>query len=419
MMFEKLLEMDNVRVLLRKIRFCIVLPLYQKMLVLRIRRKRKISVVFIASSLAMWRYQNLYELLCEHSRFNVSIVLLPIRRYAKEQQQNEIVKLMEYFDSLNIKYFVGGEDTSFDIRTNLQPDVLFYPYPYSGSHIGKDDFYYFRDRLLCYYPYAFWMSIGDWSYNELLHNYAWKLFYSTELHRKDAKRYAENRGCNVEVVGYPNADNFLRKEHHNFWKPQMSRKKRVIWAPHFTISLEGIVKQSNFLWLSGFMLELAEAYSDRIQFVFKPHPHLFDELCKCEEWGRDKAENYYAQWEKRENTQLETGEFVDLFMTSDAMIHDSGSFSVEYHYSKNPVMYIADNFEQQVAEKGEFGKLAMRQHYVGKCKDDIINFIENVVLKGDDPMKQGREEFYREYLLPPNGKTVAENTMDVFLKAFC
>ena len=82
-------------------------------------------------------------------------------------------------------------------------------------------------------------------------------------------------------------------------------------------------------------------------------------------------------------------------------------------------MYIADNFEQQVEEKGEFGKLAMRQHYVGKCKDDIINFIENVVLKGDDPMKQGREEFYREYLLPPNGKTVAENTMDIFLKTFC
>lgn len=412
-------DMTKIRLFLRQIRFRIVHPLYQKILVWRLRRKKKINVVFIASSLAMWRYQNLYEVLCKHSRFNVSIVLLPIRRHAKEQQQNEIVKVKQYFDSLNIKYYVGGEDTSFNIRAELQPDVLFYPYPYAGSHIGKDDYYYFRDRLLCYYPYAFWMSIGDWSYNELLHNYAWKLFYSTELHRKDARKYAENRGRNVEVVGYPNADNFLRKKYIDVWKPQISRKKRVIWAPHFTISLAGIVKQSNFLWMAGFMLELAEDYSDNIQFVFKPHPHLFDELCKSEEWGRDKTLHYYEEWTKRENTQLETGEFIDLFMTSDAMIHDSGSFCVEYHYTRNPVMYIADNFEQQVAEKGEFGKLAMRQHYVGKCKDDIINFIENVVLKGDDPMKQGREEFYREYLLPPNGKTVAENTMDVFLKAFC
>jgi hypothetical protein len=106
-------------------------------------------------------------------------------------------------------------------------------------------------------------------------------------------------------------------------------------------------------------------------------------------------------------------------MTSDAMIHDSGSFSVEYHYSGNPVLYIADNFEQQVAEKGELGKLAMHQHYVGKCKEDIIRFIEEVVLNENDPMKEGRKEFYNQFLLPPNGKSVAENTMDVFLNAFC
>jgi hypothetical protein len=119
------------------------------------------------------------------------------------------------------------------------------------------------------------------------------------------------------------------------------------------------------------------------------------------------------------NTQLETGGFIDLFMTSDAMIHDSASFSVEYHYSGNPVLYIAENFEQQVAEKGELGKLALRQHYVGKCEEDIIHFIEEVVLNGNDSMKASRRGFYEQYLLPPNGKTVAENTMDVFLKTFC
>ena len=120
-----------------------------------------------------------------------------------------------------------------------------------------------------------------------------------------------------------------------------------------------------------------------------------------------------------ENTQLQTGEFVDLFMTSDAMIHDSGSFGVEYHYSGNPVMYIADNFEEQVAEMAEFGQLAMRQHYVGKSKEDIIKFIEDIVLGGNDPMKEQRLRFVNEYLLPPNGKTVVQNTMDILLKELC
>ena len=106
-------------------------------------------------------------------------------------------------------------------------------------------------------------------------------------------------------------------------------------------------------------------------------------------------------------------------MTSDAMIHDCGSFTVEYHYSENPVMYVSQNFVEQLKEKNEFGKLAMNHHYVGKTKEDIIAFIENIVLAGNDPMKPRRQQFKKDYLLPPNGKTVAENTMEVFLKAFC
>ena len=386
---------------------------------MRLRRKERINVVFIASTLAMWRYQKIYELMSKCSRFNVSIVLLPFVAYSKEQQCEDVSKLKVYFDSCGVKYYLGGKETAFDIRTKLNPDVLFYPQPYIGNYEPQYDYYNFRDRLLCYSPYAFWISTGDWSYNYLFHNYAWKLFYSTPLHLNDAKVYAENRGRNVEVVGYPNADNFLRKGHCDVWKPQMSRKKRVIWAPYFIIFPGATSQQSNFLWMADFMLELTERYVNTIQFAFKPHPRLITELYKHEKWGKEKANRYYEQWSTRENTQVETGEFVDLFMTSDAMIHDSGSFCVEYHYSGNPAMYIAENFEEQVEEKGDFGKLAMHQHYVGKCKEDIINFIENVVLNGNDSMKSSREKFYKQYLLPPNAKTVAENMMDVFIKTFC
>ena len=92
---------------------------------------------------------------------------------------------------------------------------------------------------------------------------------------------------------------------------------------------------------------------------------------------------------------------------------------MEYHYSENPVMYIAQNFEEQVEDKNDFGKLAMNLHYVGKEKQDIIDFIDNVVLKGDDPLKLKRQRFKQDYLLPPNGKTVAENTMDVLIRELC
>lgn len=368
----------------------------------------------------MWRFQNLFELLSKHPRFNVSVFILPTICYSDKQQKADIQELVNYFTAHNVKYRLGVTFKGYwDINKELNPDILFYPQPYLelfSENFGYDKFRY---RLLCYCPYAFWTATDGWSYNLPLHNYAWKLFYSTQLHRDEAKKIAFNKGQNVEVVGYPNADNFINLSFKDNWKHQETEKKRVIWAPHFTICSGGTMEQSNFLWMASFMLEVASRYSNCIQFVFKPHPRLYSELVKHEDWGEEKAQLYYQKWADGSNTQIETGEYVDLFMTSDAMIHDCGSFSVEYHYSGKPVIFVSDDFEKLVAEKGMFGQLAMRQHYVGKNEQDIIDFIDNVVLKGEDPMKEGREQFKKDYLLPPNGKTVAQNMMDIFLNAFC
>ena len=411
----------NFRQLFRHIKINIAVPIYQKGIVWLLRHKKQLNVVFVASTLSMWRYQELYELMSKHPRFRTSILILPSISYSYEQQAKDKLELITFFQEKGHEaaLYVANDDSHINIKKRLKPDILFYPQPYIGYIDDSCNYDKFKYRLLCYSPYAFWMSKGDWSYNLPLHNYAWKLFYSTELHKKEAQEYALNKGRNIEVVGYTNTDKYLFQEHEDKWKPQDKHKKRIVWAPHFTISEEGFIIQSNFIWMADFMLSVAKRYFDRIQFAFKPHPRLFTELCKHQEWGIDRATAYYNMWETMGNTQLETNEFIDLFMTSDAMIHDSGSFCVEYLYSGNPTMYIARNFEEQVAEKGEFGQLAMRQQYVGKTEEDIIRFIENTVIAGNDPMKHKREEFVKQYLLPPNGKSVAENIMDVFVKAFC
>ena len=221
----------------------------------------------------------------------------------------------------------------------------------------------------------------------------------------------------MEVVGYPNADDFLFKSHKDVWKPQPTQRKRIIWAPHYSIGTKDLTAQSNFLWMSDFMMDVAREYSDQVQFAFKPHPRLYTELCKHPDWGEERTAAYYSAWSEMDNTQLETTGFIDLFMTSHAMIHDSGSFAVEYHFTGNPVMYVATNFKEQVQEKGIFGQLAMKLHYEGKDRQDIVAFIEDVVLGGKDAMKADRERFKLDYLLPPNGQTVAKNTMDIIIKA--
>ena len=149
--------------------------------------------------------------------------------------------------------------------------------------------------------------------------------------------------------------------------------------------------------------------------AFKPHPALLTQLYQHPEWGQERTDEYYELWRTMPNTQLEAGEFVDLFMTSDAMIHDSGSFAVEYHYSRKPVMFVSKNMKPILDTQSTFGLKAYDLHYIGKDEAGIRRFIDEVVLGGNDPLLPEREQFFRDYLLPPGGKSVAQNILDDIL----
>ena len=117
------------------------------------------------------------------------------------------------------------------------------------------------------------------------------------------------------------------------------------------------------------------------------------------------------------NTFVADGEYIDLFMTSDAMIHDCSSFSIEYHYSQKPVMFITQDLNAYKGMLNKFGKMAIDLHYVGKTEQDIKSFIKNQVLLNNDPLKTEREIFYHKYLLPPHNLTVADYTYQNIIKS--
>jgi len=102
-----------------------------------------------------------------------------------------------------------------------------------------------------------------------------------------------------------------------------------------------------------------------------------------------------------------------LFLTSDAMIHDCGSFMIEYHYTKKPVMYISNH---NVDYLSDFGRLAYNMHYKGSSPIEIETFINKVVLSGDDEMLFERRKFYQDHLLSPNNNSVSENIINEILR---
>jgi CDP-glycerol glycerophosphotransferase (TagB/SpsB family) len=247
----------------------------------------------------------------------------------------------------------------------------------------------------------------------------WKAFYETDLHKGLAKRYSKNKGSNVEVTGYPGTDSLVygKREGNGAWKKTGSNLKRIIWAPHWSVVPRGNGRPSasNFLEISGFMLELAEQYKNEIQIAFKPHPYLKSTLYNYEGWGKENTEAYYSKWDGLKNGQLETGNYTELFNGSDAMIHDSISFIAEYLYCGKPSLFLKSDPEVN-RRFNDFGNLALDHHYHGSDKEDIVQFIEKTVLKGADTLKSSRDDFYNHVLIQKGGKTASQNIYEVLCR---
>ena len=187
------------------------------------------------------------------------------------------------------------------------------------------------------------------------------------------------------------------------------KKKKIIWAPHHSIEdNDDFLGYSNFLNYYDKFIEISKKYKDILQIAFKPHPSLYAKLSAHKEWGKNKTDNYYKKWKEMENTQIEQKNYVDLFIKSDAIIMDSISFILEYMFVNKPSLFMLKDANSQ-SKFNTLGKLAFETLYKSSSEEDIIDFIENQVLKEIDPMKRQRSEFAKEYLVPPNGKNASEN----------
>lgn len=390
----------------------------QNNVILDIRERNEANVFFFASSLAMWHYQGLVNLLIKDSHFHVFILLCPYSSFSEDERIQNIEILKDYFTNNNLQAIdtTQWKNVKRELKQIPEPDILFYPQPYEHLYGNELDSSHYYNKLLCYCPYAVNTISDSHILNTTYHHCSWKIYLETEFHQAELLRFVPNQAENVCVVGNTEADEYLNNYHRDIWKP-LSGHKRVIWAPHFSFQQSSTLHRGSFLWMADLMLEIAQQYSSQLQFCFKPHPRLKSELYKLPDWGKDRTDAYYRKWMNMFNTQYEEGTYFDLFMTSDAMIHDCGSFTASYHYSRKPVMFVSKNLDVIKSTLNGFGKEALDMHYIGKCKADIVYFLDNVVLGDNDPLKEKREQFFTHFLLPPSGISVSENIYNDMVKS--
>ena len=94
---------------------------YRK-IVRRIRRKGQVNVLFIASSLPMWRFDELYRLMKRDSRMNVGICIRPFAKYRGEEYEKCRNALTDHFKSEQFDFECIEEPSAFDaLRLTSSP----------------------------------------------------------------------------------------------------------------------------------------------------------------------------------------------------------------------------------------------------------------------------------------------------------
>ena len=110
---------------------------------------------------------------------------------------------------------------------------------------------------------------------------------------------------------------------------------------------------------------------------------------------------YFKAWDELENAHIyEEGNYFDMFRTSDLLIADCNSFWYEYLLTQKPVIHLIS--KNSIGRNG-FGEKICEGYYPARNLEELESLLEEVLLKGKDPLSKVRERIIKEDLIQPEG----------------
>lgn len=363
--------------------------------------------------------QPIFNACCNDNNFKVSIL---------KESNNVSNTFNDFFKNLNkdIKvYTYFNNNKKLDLK-KLNIDYMFTMNPYYQSHMNWDEW---KDKFkLCLKLYGVYCDLTIVE-NDKCHfkkNNIFKqsnfVFCESSYNKQVLSEYWKDNDKFI-LSGSPNFDYILKNKtlaNQNLWKldrNKVKNVKRIIWSPHHTIYChwtnnaveenpksfsDNLKGYSFFLEYCDLWLKIPKLYP-QLDIVMKPHPALFRylEMHTKGEWNQDKINDWKNKFLDNPNTQiLEDGSYDDLFLTSDAIINDSISFVAEYLPTLKPFLLCTSS---ETPGYNTFGENIANSYYKAHCEQDIIDFIENVVIGDNDPMYQDREKAFKENIFIPEG----------------
>lgn len=350
---------------------------------------RKLKVGFLVYDETKWKCQSLYDLLKNSNEFEP--VVLVTKNCAPKNNFNYqapegLKKIYDFFKnkSIKVKYAYDFDNDAFIPLEEFKLDIIFYQHPWY-IHTSQGPVRCSKNSLTYYIPYYLPNTTLPQDYYLRFHRYVHKYCV---LNQSLVERYSKlmaNKGKNLISVGTPQLDYFYLNSNHN------DEKKYLIYAPHWSVNHHNTIAYSTFLWSGKIILEYAKKHPE-LNWLFKPHPLLKSALINNRYWSEEEVDKYYQEWDKI-GLRYESGDYLDLFNQSYAMITDCGSFLTEFFLTKMPVIRLVS---PDSVPCYAFVEKIISAYYNASNEAELENYFNEVILKQNDYMKNDRIKVYQE-----------------------
>lgn len=376
----------------------------------------KIRVALMETRRAFWlNHASIYESMSEDRDFEVKVFAVPKRSPRGDMDWTEYRRLIDYFNQQHIPcvhaYDWDRGVWSNPIRFGL-PDVVFIAQPYDfQQNFMYGSSYWSHFCKVAFLGYGLTLIDRPVIFRAPCFANCQFIFFEHEIHRELLRSYSPEHEDKLIVSGHPSLDGYLRplqeSERLPFKSPVSNR--RIIWAPHFTVSSDNDIRRfSHFFDYYGVFVQLAKEHPE-LEIVMRPHPALFNFMVNVGLKTAREAEEYRAGFNALPNARVyEEADYVSLFRQSDALVLDSVGFIGAYAPTGKPVCFLESAKRERLNPVGE---QLLHADYAAWNAEEIREFVERVVLGGDDYKKAERDAAVKKALFIPAegaGRRIAE-----------
>ena len=384
-----------------------------KNVVERLRKKvksEKINIIFMQNEPQKWGYDTLYQTFKNSKAFSPKIIVYPRLRTHnnKDKTMMSLEDQYRFFKDRGYDVEYAYKDNKYIDIKNFNPDIIFLP---QISEIeGFDNPEILSEyALLAYVSYAFEMTDYKKNYlphfHRLLHTY----FVEDNLNIERYEGYKKYNSNNCYNSGTPKLDVYLNKKEiklEKYWKNP--EKFKIIYAPHHSID-QGVFNFSTFKQNGKFILDLAKKHPETT-WIFKPHPMFKYKIIQSGFMTEKEINDYYREWAEVGKI-YDSGDYFDIFKSSDLMITDCSSFLAEYLPSKHPLIRLC---REDSLKLNKLGEKITSQYYNSFNNETLNNLFTDIVINKQDAKKEERIELANSMF--NHNQTATEKIYSYFLE---